>query len=275
MARSTLRALGPALVFCAMLPATAHAETITVLPCGFTPVATTASYSGLVTITVSGTMVNTPGNPTNDAFYHLAVGDPSTQVGQATEWLRYNRVTEGTCLCGLECLPTSHRVTDILVALYPPFDASHVYTVALDLGNASAEPLHFGIYDCGCFDNSGQFTLSIEPVTTTTTTTTTTTSSTTTTTLPGDADGDSVLDVGEPIYCRATAAGVPVTALGCSLEQTCPCTAPLGRASWSTRREYMACVRGTTLELVIAGKLTTAERKALLRAARASGCGNK
>jgi hypothetical protein len=50
---------------------------------------------------------------------------------------------------------------------------------------------------------------------------------------------------------------------------------PHGRAGWSSRREYMACVRGTTLELLTAGRLTMAERKTMIRAARASACGHE
>src|SRR6266404_2633460 len=44
-------------------------EEITVPACGNTPGTTSSAYSGLVTMTVSGLIVNTPGNPLEDAFY--------------------------------------------------------------------------------------------------------------------------------------------------------------------------------------------------------------
>jgi hypothetical protein len=160
-----------------------------------------------VTITVSGTMVNTPSLGSLDPFYVL--DSPPTP---APEWLRYNRVSEGSCLCGFECPATSHRVSDILVGAYPPFESSHTYTVVLDLGSAPPEPLHFSIYDCGCFDNSGTFTVTVpEP--------------------PSceDDDGDGVPDYLDA--CPSSAA-VPVDARGCTVAQFChaiDATTPRGR----------------------------------------------
>src|SRR5947207_1746339 len=49
---------------------TAGAETVTVPPCGSTPGTTAGAYGGLVTVTVSGSLVITPGNPDQDAFYN-------------------------------------------------------------------------------------------------------------------------------------------------------------------------------------------------------------
>src|SRR2546426_5295066 len=129
-----------------------QAETVTVPPCGSTPGTTAGAYSGLVNVTVSGSLVITPGNPDQDAFHNFNESNPSTAVSPNPDTFRYNRVSEGTCLCGFQCPSTSHRVSDILVGPYPAYDPSHTYTVELDLGTAIAVPLHFGIYDCGCGD---------------------------------------------------------------------------------------------------------------------------
>jgi hypothetical protein len=245
------------------------AETVTVPPCGNTPGTTSDSYSGLVTITISGTMVNTPGNPTQDAFYALSVDDPTVSAGACPDCMRYNRASEGTCLCGFECPATSHALSGIVVGPYPAFDPTHVYTVTLDLGSAAPDRLDFAPYDCGCFDNTGGFTVVI-PATPTTTSTTT---STTTTTIPPDADGDGVLDANEPCICLGTPPGVPVTVRGCSVDQACPCAAPLGRAKWTGHKEYLACVTNTLQELKLAGIITSAQRTAILYAATVNTCG--
>lgn len=129
---------------------------------------------------------------------------------------------------------------------------------------------NFAPFDCGCFDNVGGFTVTIEPAAPTTTSTTTTS---TTTTIPPDADGDGVLDANEPCVCLGTAPGVPVTVRGCGIDQACPCAAPLGRARWTDHREYVACVTNAVLELKLAGIITSAQRGAILFAAAAGPCG--
>lgn len=178
------------------------AETITVPPCGSTPGVTAASYSGLVQVTISGLLDNTPGNPLQDAFYGVDPSDHSVAVGPCQGCLRYNRASEGSCLCSYECPGTSHPIESLLVDPLPAFEPSHVYSVVLDLGAAPPDALHFGMADCGCGDNSGEYTVTIDtaPTTTTTTepptttstepTTTTTTTSTTTTTVGCGAPRD-------------------------------------------------------------------------------------
>jgi hypothetical protein len=141
-------------------------ETITVPACGNTPGTTSNAYGGLVTLTVSGVLVNSPPGALQDGFYSVNGADPSMSSGACPDCLRYNRLSEGTCLCSFECPSTSHRVADLLLDPYPPFDSAHVYTVRLDLGPAAPEPLSFGMADCGCFDNSGQYTVTIEPIAT-------------------------------------------------------------------------------------------------------------
>jgi len=137
----------------------AATETVTVPSCGTPAVATQKAYSGLVTITVGGLMTN--GASRVDPFYNVNAASPSTSVGACTDCLRYNRASEGICVCSTECPTTSHLVSQVLTQGYPVFNSSHVYTVQLNLGSGAAQQLHFGFADCGCYDNTGSFTLSI------------------------------------------------------------------------------------------------------------------
>jgi hypothetical protein len=120
-----------------------------------------SSYSGLVTITVSGLIVNTPGNPLEDAFYGVNAADTTMSAGACPDCFRYNRLSEGSCLCASECTATSHRVSDLLTGSYPAFSPSHEYTVTLNLGQAAPERINFAIADCGCADNSGMHKVTI------------------------------------------------------------------------------------------------------------------
>jgi hypothetical protein len=244
------------------------AEMLTIPPCGSNAVTTAGAYSGLVSITVSGTMVNTPGNPSTDAFYNIEELNPSVPVSQAPEWLRFAREGQAPNTC----YPGAYPVSGLFAQPYPAFDAGHSYAVLLDLGPGPAARLLLGIADCGCWDNSGTFPLTIDPATTTTTTSTTTTS-TTTTTIPPDADADGVLDASEPCLCVGTTSGAPVTALGCSVDQACPCAAPHGRSAWGSHGEYVRCVKYAAREMESRGVMTRDQRIATTRAAAASTCG--
>ena len=246
-----------------LMATAALGETVTVPPCGSTPGTTAGAYSGLVNVTVSGSLVITPGNPEQDAFFNFNESAPATPVSENRDTFRYNRVGEGTCLCGFECPSTSHRVSDILVGPYPAYSPTHTYTVQLDLGSTAAAPLHFGIYDCGCGDNSGQLTVAI----------TSGCMAPTSTTLAGDADGDGVSDAQEACDCLGTAAGVPVTALGCSVDQACPCAAPIGRSHWMNHGEYVRCVKGAAREVEGRGVLPVKQGRQIVRTAARSACG--
>src|SRR5262249_23430149 len=82
--------------------AAANARTGIVPECGNTPGTTAGSYSGLVTLTVSGLIDVTPGDPLRDGFYKASSNDPSMSLGPDPTFFRYNRASEGTCLCSSE-----------------------------------------------------------------------------------------------------------------------------------------------------------------------------
>ena len=95
----------------------------------------------------------------------------------------------------------------------------------------------------------------------------------TSTTLAGDADGDGVPDAQEACACLGTASGVPVTALGCSLDQACPCAAPIGRSHWMNHGEYVRCVKGAAREVEGRGVLPVKQGRRIVRTAARSACG--
>jgi hypothetical protein len=142
-------------------------EVIVVPPCGLTGGTSVHAYSGRVVVTVSGVISYT--NATNgvDAFYEMdpTITPPYT-LTMVPVCLRYNRLSEGTCLCfggGHPCSSVSHQVSDILAGPYPAFNDSHEYTVQLDLGGAAPQRIDFGFNDCGCDDNKGGYTVKIAP----------------------------------------------------------------------------------------------------------------
>src|SRR5262249_23955040 len=89
-----------------------------------------------------------------------------------------------------------------------------------------------------------------------------------------DVDGDGIVDLSEPDFCRRSAPGASITKLGCTAEQVCPCTAPLGRTAWSNRSEYLRCIKGAATELLVQEIVTREERKALVDAAKQRNCGS-
>jgi hypothetical protein len=149
---------------CAAADAGGLAEEVTVPACGNTPGTTASAYGGLVKITVTGLVANSA-DSIYDAFYAVDPNDTSMPAGlsSGTVWFRYDRLSEGTCLCSYECAATSHPVPELVVGPYPSFNPTHEYTLTLDLGQAPAERLNFAIADCGCGDNSGTFTVKIAP----------------------------------------------------------------------------------------------------------------
>ncbi len=90
---------------------------------------------------------------------------------------------------------------------------------------------------------------------------------------PLDRDNDGIPDEEEPCICLQTPPNQVVTALGCSINQVCPCDAPLGREAWRNHAEYVQCVIGAVAELVADGVLTKNQQKAIVRQADRSACG--
>lgn len=88
-----------------------------------------------------------------------------------------------------------------------------------------------------------------------------------------DPDQDGVPDAEEAELCRGTASGVPVTAVGCSVDQVCPCSAPYGRVGWSKRGEYRRCVNEAATEMYTSGRISAVERNVIKRSAKTSSCG--
>jgi len=91
--------------------------------------------------------------------------------------------------------------------------------------------------------------------------------------VPLDRDRDGIPDEEEPCICLGTAPGQAVTSKGCSVDQLCPCDAPLGRASWKNHAEYIWCMSDAANELVTDGALTKEQRQEIVRRAERSACG--
>jgi hypothetical protein len=146
---------------------------------------------------------------------------------------------------------------------------SYTSTMTMPRSNCDATSVGSTLYADGVGDTSVEFA----NLPTTSTTSSMTTSSTTTTTVPADTDGDGVPDSAEACVCVGTPPGVPVTALGCSVEQACPCAAPLGRAGWATHSEYRRCVKYAVMELEKRGAMTRPQAVGVLAAAARATCG--
>ncbi len=239
---------------------------VEILTAPFTAEGTTTAneYTGLVEILVSG-FGQGSGAMVNDAFYFFESSPGNPILPQSLSgnpaccsFLRLS-------LEGSACFPAPpidqfivfiDGVGPVSKGTIPEFSADHVYHLVIDLGSSQGR-LTLGNMDCGFWDNTGSFEIhvnGVEPV-------------------PPDRDKDGVVDTLEACFCLNTPSGQEVTTLGCSVEQLCPCEAPLGRASWQSHREYVKCVRGVTAELVAEGVLTKPQRKKLIRRARGSDCG--
>ena len=90
--------------------------------------------------------------------------------------------------------------------------------------------------------------------------------------LDADDDRDGIDDDLEPALCRGSAPGAPTTAVGCDVDQACPCDAPHGRVAWESLGEYRRCVGRTLDEMVAAGRVAKSAARALRRARLESGC---
>jgi hypothetical protein len=135
-------------------------DNVTVPSCGQPGAASREAYAGIVSITVSGIIQGAPGVP-QDAFYAVNPNDDTQATNACAGCLVFNRFSEGSCVCPVECSTASHRVADILLGAYPAFNPTHVYTVQLDLGQVAADRINFAFGDCGCYDNAGSYGLTI------------------------------------------------------------------------------------------------------------------
>jgi hypothetical protein len=247
MGKEFIRAAFTAII-ALLTPSVLLAETLTVPPCGFNPAITEATYSGIVRITVSGVVTRVPPNSGHDGFY-----DVNTFTNEAvvpTGAFRFARASASQCTCTLECAGTNFAVPDFIVGSYPEYNPEHIYTVLVDLGN-TPDRIAFGISDCGCWDNSGQLTVTIEE----------------------DADNDGVVDSSEHPICLNTPSGATVNPVGCSLGQICPCSQPWGRVEWLSHGEYVSCVIRATKEFQDLGLMSRKQASETVRSARQSDCG--
>lgn len=140
-----------ALAFAAASPASA-AEVIQVdftQPNGGQSV---GQYSGIITVTVSGTGQSL-GSRVNDAFYLV-----DTQTHDAS----YYQLTFG--LNPLVPLNPSQNAVNYIVGGLPAYSPTNTYTFQLDTGTDTLSTLYFGVGDGIFSDNSGFFTVTIGAV---------------------------------------------------------------------------------------------------------------
>lgn len=86
-----------------------------------------------------------------------------------------------------------------------------------------------------------------------------------------DADGDRLGNACD--QCADTPAGSLVTRRGCSIDQLCPCDAPVTGDQWESAAQYLRCVARATRTLRREGQLSRQESLRILRRASRSGCG--
>ncbi|HZP39904.1 MAG TPA: hypothetical protein VFD84_00170 [Candidatus Binatia bacterium] len=84
-----------------------------------------------------------------------------------------------------------------------------------------------------------------------------------------DDDGDGVAD--DVDDCIDTPPGDLVDATGCSV---CPCETQADGSDWTSHVQYVGCLAAATHSLVRAHAMAPKARRALLKAARGSSCGN-
>ena len=86
-----------------------------------------------------------------------------------------------------------------------------------------------------------------------------------------DADRDRIPD--DLDVCPGSMPSALTDAVGCSVEQRCPCGGPTGGGTWGGRSQYVRCVVRESLPFVESGVMTVEERGRLIRRAGSSGCG--
>ena len=112
---------------------------------------TTGLYSGIVSVTVSGTGFSL-GRQLNDAFYLFQgptpVHDPF-----------YYQLTFG--LVPLVPFNPAQNAVNFILGGLPAYQSSHVYSFLLNTGTAIPTQLHFGVGDGQFSDNGGSYRITV------------------------------------------------------------------------------------------------------------------
>jgi hypothetical protein len=127
-------------------------EDVEVPSCCSEPTLTANAFGGIVNVTISGIVTNSPSSQV-DAFYNLAA-DTSTAGTECPTCILYRPSSDENNACA------GGKLSDLVVGGYPSFQSTHVYNVQLNLGVATAERLYLAFGDGGCEDNAGSWSLS-------------------------------------------------------------------------------------------------------------------
>jgi len=85
-----------------------------------------------------------------------------------------------------------------------------------------------------------------------------------------DGDADGIVDIADE--CLDTPAAALIDDRGCSV---CPCDATAAGAVWSSRQEYIACVKAEAKRRRAAGLMRAKQMRTAIRAARRSTCADQ
>jgi hypothetical protein len=113
---------------------------------------TTNSYSGSVTINVSGTG-QASGTQCSDAFY-IYTDFSNVQGTCGTPITPVHIAAFGLCING--------QPVDTYVPTIPPYSSSHTYQFTISVGS-SPQTITFGVCDTFTSDNTGSFTITVTP----------------------------------------------------------------------------------------------------------------
>jgi hypothetical protein len=112
---------------------------------------TVGTYSGIVSVTVSG-VGQSLADLYNDAFYLLPAGSLPAFSGAS-----YYELSFG--VSALVPNTPSQAIENYIVGGVPAYSATHIYSFNLDTGSAIPTLLHFGVNDAIFSDNTGAFTI--------------------------------------------------------------------------------------------------------------------
>jgi hypothetical protein len=153
----------------------------------------------------------------NDAFYFFASSPGNPISPQLNDHGSFVPLSFGGSTCFPSGQPLSNYlgfiegVGQVTPGTVPEYNPGHTYRFVVDFGSASG---HFtvGDEDCGFYDNTGAFTLSINGVEL----------------APPDfdTDDDGVPDADEPCFCLQASLNQVVTSKSCFIQQFCPGDAP-------------------------------------------------